>query len=541
MVSTEQRKKVGQLFAVGFHGTAVDDNIKSLIQDYGVGAVVLFKRNVSSAAQLRALCHDLQALARAADHPRPLLIGIDQENGLVTRLSPPVAAQQPGPMTLAAAVASSDAAAQVAAATAETLRHFGINVNYAPVADVNSEPLNPVIGVRSPSDDPHQVARLAAACAAGLRAGGVVPCAKHFPGHGDTAVDSHYGLPSIDKTRARLDETELVPFARAAREGVEMVMTAHIALPRLTGTQTPATLAPEVLGILRGEMRFEGVIVTDCLEMDGIRATYGTVEGALLALKAGVDSVMICHTYEVQAAAVDRVCSAIEKGEISQPRIDESLARLDKLKDKFTSWEQALQTSTDEALAEINARGAKLARKIYSDAVTVVRSEDGLLPTSPAVKTVFVSPGPDFPVGGGAVNSGDAAHPTRVPWVSSSFGDEIRKHCAGAEEIRYTEKQPLTDEEWAKVEAADVVILATRNAREAPYQQRLGLEIARRRGNRPLISVATCAPYDFLDEAAVRNLIVVYEPTLEAFRSAVDVIYGIDTPRGKLPVAHKKN
>ncbi len=437
------------------------------------------------------------------------------------------------------ATGSLDTASNVAAATAEMLAHFGINMNYAPVGDVNSEPLNPVIGVRSPSDDPKTVAGFASACAKGMRENRVVPCIKHFPGHGDTAVDSHYGLPSIDKSRAQLDAVELVPFKRAAQEGIEMIMTAHIALPQLTGSETPATLSSQVLTILRDELHFEGVIMTDCLEMDGVRATYGTVEGSLMAFQAGVDNVMICHTYDVQTAAVDRLCTALEKNEISQQRIDASLGRLSTLKAKYTAWDTALHTSTDDALADINARGAALARKAYADAATVVRIDAGLLPLSTSASTVFVSPGPDFPVGGGAVNSGDAAHPTRVAWVSSSFGDEIRTHCASAQEVRYTEA-PLSAEQWAQIEAADVVLLATRNAREAPYQQKLGLDVARRRAGKTLISIATCAPYDFLEEAAVRNVIVVYEPTLEAFRSAVDIIYGIDTPRGKLPVAAKK-
>ena len=406
---------------------------------------MLFKRNVGSAAELRALCHDLQQLAREAGHAQPLFIGIDQENGLVTRISPPVVSQQPGPMALGA-TGSLGTASRVAGATAEMLAHFGINMNYAPVGDINSEPLNPVIGVRSPGDDPEKVAQFAAACARGMRKNKVVPCIKHFPGHGDTAVDSHYGLPSIDKSRAQLDAVELVPFKKAAQEGIEMIMTAHIALPQLTGSEKPATLSPQVLNILREEFNFDGVIMTDCLEMDGVRATYGTVKGSLMAFQAGVDNVMICHTYDVQTAAVDRLCTALEKSEISQQRIDESLNRLSKLKSKFTNWDRALETSTDAALDDINARGAELAHKAYADAATVVRLEEGLIPVSKSASTVFVSPGPDFPIGGGAVNSGDAAHPTRVPWVSSSFGDEIRTHCAAAEEIRYTE-QPLTEEQ----------------------------------------------------------------------------------------------
>ncbi|ATY62277.1 Glycoside family 3 [Cordyceps militaris] len=540
MVTIEQRKRVGQLFAVGFHDTTVNSAITSLIQDYHVGAVVLFKRNVRSAAQLRTLCHDLQQLARDAGHAQPLLLAIDQENGLVTRIAPPVAAQLPGPMALAA-TGSLDAADAVADATADMLRHFGINMNYAPVADVNSEPLNPVIGVRSPSDNPQTVARFAAACAKGMRGRTVVPCVKHFPGHGDTVTDSHYGLPRIDKNREQLEATELLPFRQAVRDGIEMVMTAHIALPRITGDDTPSTLSPRVLRILRDQFHFDGVIITDCLEMDGIRATYGTVEGALMALQAGVDSLMICHTYELQTAAIDRVCAALETGEIEHTRINDSLERIRALKATFTNWDRALQIRTDKALAAINARSAALARKVYADSATVVRVQPGVFPVSPSARTVFVSPGPDVPVGGGgAVNSGDAAaQPTRVPWVSSSFGDEIRAHCAALEEIRYTQR-PLSDAQWAQIDEADVVLLATRNAREAPYQHALGLEIARRRGERVLISIATCAPYDFLEEHAVRNVVVVYEPTLEAFRAAVDVIYGVETARGKLPVAVKK-
>lgn len=526
-----------QLFAVGFHGTEINKEIKSLIQDYGVGAIVLFKRNIRDAEQFQSLCLGLQQLARDAGHAQPLFVGIDQENGLVTRISPPVAAQLPGPMTLGAA-GSLDKTFEVAKATGETLRYFGINMNYAPVGDVNNEPLNPVIGVRSPGDDPEKVAQFAVECAKGLRETRVAPCIKHFPGHGDTATDSHYGLPVINKTREELEKTELVPFRRAAAEGIEMVMTAHISLPKLGGSDLPATLSPETIKILREDLKFEGVVMTDCLEMEGVRAGYGTVEGSLLAFKAGVDNVMICHTYDLQAASIDRVCQAIDAGELPQAQVDASLKRLRDLKDKYTNWEMALERQSPANLASLNSKNEALAHNIYASATTVVRSESGVLPLSKTASTVFVSPGVNVPTSGAAFSGEEEMQKTRVPWVSGAFGDTLRKYNPGVVDVRFTDST-LTPEQWKQVEDAQVVILATRNARESQYQRNLGLEIAKRRTGKVLISVATCNPYDFIDdEAEVKNFVAVYEPTLEAFASAADSMYGAVVAEGKLPIAH---
>jgi beta-N-acetylhexosaminidase len=439
-------------------------------------------------------------------------------------------------MTLGAA-GSLESTYQVAKATGETLRYFGINMNYAPVGDINSEPLNPVIGVRSPGDDPEMVAQYAVECARGLRETRVAPCIKHFPGHGDTAVDSHYGLPVIDKTREDLEKTELIPFRRAAVEGIEMVMTAHISLPKL-GSDLPATLSPKAIKMLRQDLKFEGVIMTDCLEMDGVRSGYGTVEGSLMALQAGVDNVMICHTYDVQAASVDRICQALDAGELSQAQVDASLKRLRDLKNKYTNWETALEAHPQSSLAALNKKNDALAHDIYAKATTIVRSEPGTLPLSRTATTVFISPGINVPTSGAASSGEEALQKTRVPWVSGEFGDTLRKYNPGVIDIRFTDSA-LTPQAWKQVEDAEVVILATRNARESQYQRDLGLEVARRRAGRTFISVATCSPYDFIDdEAQVKNFVAVYEPTLEAFASAADILYGEVPARGKLPVAH---
>jgi beta-N-acetylhexosaminidase len=435
------------------------------------------------------------------------------------------------------ATGSSDFAYEVNKATAETLIHFGINMNYAPVSDINSEPLNPVIGVRSPGDDPELVGRFASASARGMRELGVVPSIKHFPGHGDTAVDSHVGLPVINKTREQLEACELVPFRRAVAEGIETVMTAHIALPALTGDpKLPVTLSPEALGILRNEWQYDGVIITDCLEMDGVRATYGSVDGSVMSIKAGSDSVMMCHTYEIQKAAIDRVCQAVGQGEITPERLEQSSQRLKNLKSRFLTWNQALKVTTHESLARLNEKNAALAQKVYAESTTVVRASSGLLPLSSAAKTVFLSPGGAIPAGG-AVDSGE--EPTRVPWTKATFIDVLRNHTnSSVQDIRYTEGG-LSAEVWEAIDDAEVIILATRNAREAAYQKKLGLEIGRRR--RPnLVVIATCNPYDFLEDIEeIPTYLAIYEPTIEAFTSAIRVLYGKLPATGKLPVAFK--
>lgn len=521
---------------MGFDGLEPDDKIKSLICDYGVGAIVLFKRNIKDAHQLQQLCSALQNAAKRANHQRPLLIGIDQENGLVTRISPPVASQLPGPMTLAA-TATPGYAHQVGLATGETLRYFGINMNYAPIGDVNNEPLNRVIGVRSPSDDPQIVAEFASQCARGLREANVVPCIKHFPGHGDTAVDSHYGLPVINKTRAELERVELVPFRRAAAEGIEMVMTAHIALPQL-GDDLPATLSPRALGILRNDMKYDGVIMTDCLEMDGIRATYGTIEGAVTSLKAGADNVMICHTYEQQSGAIDRVCQAIEAGELSQAQIDLSIKRLEKLKDRFTNWDTALARQPLADLEALNTKTEKLARRIYADATTVVRSAAGRLPLPRGGKTMFLFPGGDIPQGGAVDGEGDGGGDfqtgAQAQPNSRSFGDVLRRYNPDVVDIRF-QHDDLSAEQWREIDSAQHIILTTYNASESRYQRELGLRLGKRCTSK-LVTIACCNPYDFCNDAEIETYLTTYEPTVEAFSSAADIIYGKDSPRGRLPI-----
>lgn len=415
-------------------------------------------------------------------------------------------------------------------ATGQILDFFGINMNYAPVCDINSEPLNPVIGVRSPGDDPEFVGRFASASAKGLREQKIIPSVKHFPGHGDTAVDSHYGLPVISKTRDELERCELVPFRRAVAEGIEAVMTAHISLPAIGDGELPATLSVDALNILRKDMNYDGMVITDCLEMDGIRATYGTEQGAVMALKAGSDSIMICHTFAVQLASIDRVCEAVQSGTLPMPRLEQAFRRVTQLKERFLNWEAALRPKTVEDLASINRDTSALAKEAYSRSVTLVRSKADVLPLSNSSKVVFLFPGANTPAGGAVDGEGLGR---KGSYDATVYLGIIQKYNANAVEIRYG-IEGLSAEQWRHVEAADVVIYTSINARESPYQRTLGLELPKRVAT--LVAIAACNPYDFLEDPSIETYVATYEPTVEAFSAAADVIFGAAPAKGVLPV-----
>ncbi|KAJ5390555.1 uncharacterized protein N7496_001623 [Penicillium cataractarum] len=528
MTTTELQKQVGQLFAVGFHGHTPSPEIKTLIHDYHVGGIVLFSRNFQSASELRALTLALQNEARSAGHAQPLFIGIDQENGLVTRILPPIAPQIPGPMALGAAH-DPELAYRAGKATGEILNFFGVNMNYAPVCDINSEPLNPVIGVRSPGDDPEFVGRFASATARGLREKKIVPSVKHFPGHGDTAVDSHYGLPVIPKTRDQLERCELIPFRRAVAEQVETVMTAHISLPSIDD-KFPATLSPKALGILRNDMGYDGMVITDCLEMNGIRATFGTEQGSVLALQAGSDSIMICHTFEVQVGSITKVCDAIQSGAIESSRLADACRRVAHVKDKFLTWDDALREQSLQELDILNTRISPICEEAYEKSVTLVRDSASIIPLSKTANIVLLFPGDKTPAGGAVDGEGMGRQGS---YEATAYLDALRRHNPSITEIKYGETG-LRDDQWDIVKAADAVIFVSVNARESPYQDSLGKLLPK--NARSLVAIAACNPYDFLQVLDIQTYLATYEPTVEAFSVAADIIFGAKTAKGSLPV-----
>src|SRR6266853_188024 len=310
-------EQIGQLLMVGFWGITPSQEIIDLIQRHHVGNIILFSRNIRDTQQVLELTKNLQKIAKEAGQRYPLLIGIDQENGIVQRLGE-AATILPGNMALGA-IGSEEISYMVAQATGNELKALGINMNLAPVVDVNNNPANPIIGVRSFGEEPLLVARLGAAMVRGYRASGVLSCIKHFPGHGDTAVDSHLALPVIPYTLQRLEALELVPFRAGIEAGAESVMIAHVAFPALThDAALPATLSSAIIqGLLRDKIGYKGVIISDCLEMQAISDTFGTELAAVMALQAGIDLVLVSHHSTRQRGSFEAIREAALTGELS--------------------------------------------------------------------------------------------------------------------------------------------------------------------------------------------------------------------------------
>jgi beta-N-acetylhexosaminidase len=323
------RENIGQLFMVGFSGTSVTPDLASFIREYKPGGVILFSRNLDSVEQIVELTNDLQRCSPKS----PLLISIDQEGGRVSRL--PKGFTIFPPCELLGRCNSTELAYAAAATIAKELKAVGINMNMAPVLDVNSNPDNPVIGDRAFGATPDVVSQLALATAAGLQDNNVVACGKHFPGHGDTNADSHKELPVVEASRERLEAVEFPPFRRAAAEGVAAMMTAHV-LYRALDDQLPATLSPAVItNLLREELHYEGVVFTDDLEMHAIVDHYGIGDAAVRAFLAGCDVLLICKERGLEIAAFEAVEQAVASGTISTERLEQSVARIQRVKRRF--------------------------------------------------------------------------------------------------------------------------------------------------------------------------------------------------------------
>ena len=316
------KQMLGQKLIFGFHGTELSEEFKSLIREYQVGNVILFSRNVESAEQLRRLCGEIQSLIREVTG-YPAFIVIDQEGGIVSRL-PEDGVNVPNAMAISATgdPAHARTAAEI---TIRQLQGLGVNFNMAPVLDVNTNPENPVIGVRSFGDDPQQAALFGEHTVRAYEGTGVYCCGKHFPGHGDTNVDSHLGLPRIDKTLEELEEAELIPFRRCIEAGLPAVMTSHILFPKIEPENVPCTMSRTIItDLLKEKLGFRGLIFSDCMEMDAIQKYYGTAAGTVAAFKAGVDLAGFSKTASLMREAAQAVNDAAAAGEFDMEEIRRS-------------------------------------------------------------------------------------------------------------------------------------------------------------------------------------------------------------------------
>jgi beta-N-acetylhexosaminidase len=409
-----------------------------------------------------------------------------------------------------------DYARQQAAAQARELAAVGVNWNFAPVLDVNNNPDNPIIGVRSYGEDPLVVGRLGAAAISGYQAGGLLACAKHFPGHGDTAVDSHLDLPSVSGGRARLDAVELAPFRAACAAGVGSVMTTHILFPSLDASR-PATLSRAILtNLLRNEMGFNGLIVSDCLEMSAIAHREGSAQGAVQAIRAGADVALVCHTLQTQRSVQRALLDAVRTGELAESRVNDAASRMLAAKRLYAGGSPATADPWNDPAHDA------LELSIARASVTIVRN-GGAIPIRPgaAGKPLLIS-----------------AHPAAADL--SAQMDRLGvcvEHLALDADIPHAEIGRALDSA-----AARAVILATaprepwsRAPIEQERQAELVLRLHRAAGKR-LVVVALREPYDIRSFPEIASYVCTYGYSGCSLRALAEILAGQRAAVGRLPV-----
>jgi beta-N-acetylhexosaminidase len=532
-------EKVGQLFVMRVYGHSatdpdqadIDANLAEigvrtaaeLIDKYKLGGIIYFTwaHNTRDPHQIADLSNGIQRAGLAQPSRIPLLISTDQEHGIVCRVGEP-ATLFPGAMAIGAGGSRSDARTLGRIAGAE-LRAVGIRQNYAPDADVNINPANPVIGVRSFGADPEAVAGLVAAEVKGYQSSDIASTAKHFPGHGDTATDSHFGFPVITHTREQWQQIDAPPFKAAIAAGIDSIMTAHIMVPDLDGSGDPATLShPIMTGILREELGFEGLIVTDSLGMQGVRDKYGDDRVPVLALKAGVDQLLNPPSLEVSWNAV---LDAVKNGELTEARLDESILRVLRLKEKLGLFDEPYVTGGGVDKTVGTREHLAAADRIAEATTTLLLNKNGLLPLSRRTHRNILVVGADP-----ASPSGTTGPPT------TTLGQALTElgFTATVLSTGTAPNQAKIDEAVAAAKGKDAVLVGTYNVAAGSAQQRLVNALAAT--GVPVVAVAIRNPYDIAQVPGVGASLAAYSWTDVELRAAVRVIAGRARPRGKLPV-----
>lgn len=371
------KEKVGQLIMVGIKGTTINPQTQKLISELKLGGIILYSHNVTDPYQVKTFTASIQNVAKE-NRVIPLFIAVDQEGGSVVRIRKHTQAL-PAAMVIGA-TRSSQFSFLSGKFTAQMLSGMGINMNLAPVLDINTTEHNAVIGVRSYGSDPSLVSQLGMWYIEGLQSRGVIATAKHFPGHGDTPIDSHYALPVLNKKLEDLEDFHFIPFRKAIDNGLDAIMTAHISIPSLDPSGLPTTFSYNLLtNVVRDKLHFGGIIITDDLEMKSIRDQYGIGQAALKAILAGADVVMVGWSDDKKHEVFNTLYEAVQSGKLTEERIDESLKRIIALKLKRGFLNEKPEES-DLFKILSNEEHKKLANQIANHAVTVVSNKKGVLP-----------------------------------------------------------------------------------------------------------------------------------------------------------------
>ncbi|MBA9025329.1 beta-N-acetylhexosaminidase [Peribacillus huizhouensis] len=525
-------EKIGQMLMPDFRTWKGSDvtkmlpEIEALVKKYHLGGVILFRENVVSTEQTARLVADYQ---EAADK-YGMLVTIDQEGGVVTRLQS--GTDMPGNMALGA-TRSTELASRVGLSIGEELASLGINMNFAPDLDVNNNPDNPVIGVRSFGGNPKLVAELGTAYAKGLQAAGVAATAKHFPGHGDTAVDSHLGLPEVPYDKERLKEVELYPFQIAMEANIDTIMTAHVTFPKIDDTKAisqktgeeialPATLSYKVLTeLMRNEMKFEGVITTDAMNMNAIAEHFGSVDAAIRAVKAGTDIVLMPVGLEDVASGLVK---AVKTKDLSEKRIEQSVERILTLKLKRGIMKEESPQPIEEKIAYARSIVGSLEHKqiekeVAEQSITLVKN-NYVLPLQ--------------------LNEGDEIVVLGRTYLID-LANAVKKHHQHVTVVEANADYTLSPEQWERIRDAKVVIIGSHTSTVAgrsidnPQMRMINHVIAET--SAPVIGIGIRNPYDVMAFPEIDSYLAMYGFRPVSFEAAGAAIFGKITPQGKLPVS----
>jgi len=516
LTSLSLEEKAAQMVMIDIPDLEMGEETRAHLRQHPFNGVILFAKNVRDRQQVVRLVEDI----RAACAHQPLLT-VDQEGGLVDRFRFEDMSLTPGNMALAATgdIECTRAAHRIMGAE---LKALGIDLDFAPCLDVNNNPLNPIIGVRSFGEDPHLVARHGQAAIEGLREGGVGSTAKHFPGHGDTSLDSHIALPTVAKTREQLEAVELVPFRAAVEAGVDAMMTAHMTFPALDDRPgVPATLSYKTLtGLLREEMGYQGVIFTDSMAMQAVADHFGVAEGAVLSVEAGADVVLACGSFEDQVTTVQALVDAVRSGRLSEERLNASVERIFALKARYHNAPEA--SPSYDAAAHRQTMQAIVERTI-----TVVRNVGGLVPlrAESAGQVLVLTPDllPVTPLGEMESTESLTKH-LQLPGLKV---EERMYHVAPT-------GPPARELLEAAAQAGTVVLAVYARNRLSDLVRELVEGVVAANPRTVLVSLSS--PYLLNDVPAAPGYVVSYNYTPMSLRALGQVLCGQLEARGTLPV-----
>jgi beta-N-acetylhexosaminidase len=505
-------QKVGQMFMITLCGQRMPEASEKFIREIAPGGVALFTCNGTTPEDVTDTVNEWQRVATSSGAKIPLIVSIDQEGGPVKRLPDRDGyAALPAGWALGAMPAKD--AETVGRIAAAELRAVGISMNLAPVADVQTIPVNPIMNRRNLGSFPQNVGAKVSAYAIGLQAGGVMGVLKHFPGHGD-ADDSHTILPTVDYPRRQVDD-HLQPFKAGIDAGVEAVMVGHLVYPALDPEKLPASLSKAVIsGVLRDQLGFRGLVVTDAMDMGAIVDHYAKDKAAIMAVNAGVDMIITGPHMPAggQLLMIRAVIEAVRDGTISETRIDESVKHILDLKQKYgvLNW-QPLDRNTARKRLDSEAHTAQLAQ-VWRNTATIASNPKGLLPLKPGAKTLLIFPG-----------------------IYPSIVRACRVYDAGAATFAYSQQaQPAEIASSITLSRnADAVIVFTYDAVDAPTVQTLIKSLPPEK----TIVAALQSPYDLTLFPGIAGGAASYMPYLPAFESLCGVLYGVIPAKGTFPIS----